>query len=249
MKKLMCLLLAVVINSCTNEIEIEPIKYSEKDVIPLSDSVKRLYYDDAAYVEFGNVIKDSLNRIAQVKLNENTIVSYYEDLLYIYNNSFKLGNSFFEYASTLHSFGALTLYGITVAFDSNKSWTSNWKGGIKYTGLIKIDSLIDNYNLGIYFGWKFEGTYWFEIKSEAPINYFALIEKFEATSEFIYVEPFVLVGGGSVISLKAEDDYKYFIYHYGWGDCPLGCINYHYWVVGLKDKELILYEEGGNSLN
>ena len=157
--------------------------------------------------------------------------------------------SFFVYASSLHSFPVSELYGISVAVNSNKSWSSNWKNGIKRTGLIKIDSLIDNYDLDINFAFESESTYWIEIKSKVPINFFALMEKFKTTSEFLFVEPFVLVGGGSSISLKVEGNFKYYKYYSGWGDCPSGCINHHYWVVRLKEQELTLFEEDGNPLN
>ena len=67
---------------------VEGLKYSEKDVRTLNDSTKELYYKDAAYIEFENVIKDSVTRGTEVRLNENAISEYYQDLLFIYNNSF-----------------------------------------------------------------------------------------------------------------------------------------------------------------
>jgi hypothetical protein len=250
MKKVIYLLLAFFIYSCTNPIvENEVLKYSENDLKPLNDSTRNLYYKDAAFIELGVVTKDTIKRINQVILNEDEILSHYEDLIFIYNNSFKLSNSFFEYASSLHSHAAISLFQITVSVDTNKNWASNWKNGIKYTGIVEIDTLIDNYNLKTNLIFESDSIYWYEIKSDNPINYFALIHKFKMTSEFIYVEPTVLIGGGSSISLNVEDGNKYYRYNYGWGDCPSGCINYHYWIVKIKDKELTLVEEGGNPLN
>ena len=250
MKKVIYLLVAIIFNSCTNSTDdIDVLKYSENDLIPLSDSMENLYYNDAAFIEFGEVIKDTTKRINQVILDEDAILSFYEDLLYIYNNSFRFSNSFFEYASSLHSHDAITLYQITVSVDTNKSWASNWKNGIKYTGLKEIDSLVDNYNLEIHLMLESDSIYLYEVKSRAPINYLSLMHKFQMTSEFIYVEPTVLVGGGSSISFKADNTDRYYRYNYGWGDCPSGCVNYHYWIVRLKDNEIVLAEEGGNTLN
>lgn len=248
MKKIFYLTLVIFLNSCTNNVEEEFLKYSENDLKPLNDSTKNEYYNDAAFIEFGLLVKDTIKRVNQVELDENAILSYYQDLLYIYNSSFKLSNSFFEYTSTLHSHGAVTLYQISVSVDTNKSWASNWKDGIKYTGIIEIDSLIDNYNLDVSLMFESDSIYWYEIKSNTPINYIALMEKFKKTSEFIYVEPTVLIGGGSSISIKNENNYRYYRYNYGWGDCPSGCINYHYWIVQLKDDKLALIEEGGDPL-
>lgn len=255
MKKVIYLILALLLYSCTNpvekneELKNEDLKYSENDLKLLSDSARHLYLQDAAFIEFGTVTKDTNKRINQVILDEDKILSHYEDLVFIYNNSFTLSNSFFEYASSQHSYGAECLFRIRVSVDTNKSWASNWKNGIKYTGIAAIDTLIDNYNLKTNIIGKYNNKYGYEIKSDKPINFFALVHKFKMTSEFIYVEPTVFVGGGSSISLKVDGSYKYYIYYFGWGDCPAGCINYHYWIVRLRDKELSLVEEGGNPLN
>lgn len=249
MKKIFPFFLVIVLNSCTNNVEIESLKYSSKDLAPLNDSSKNLYYDDAAFIEYEQLLKDSVKKYEQIKLNENNIQSYYEDLIYIYSNCFKISNSFFEYAKSLHSPGAITLYQILVFVDTSKNWTVNWRNGIKNTGVIEIDSIINNYNLDINYMEQADSTYWFEIKSQIPINYFALIEEFKKTNEFITVEPVGLIGGGSNISLENQYNSRNYRYNYGWGDCPSGCINYHYWIVKLKDKEIELIEEGGDSLN
>ena len=248
MKKIFYLFLVIMFNYCTNNIEVETLKYSSKDLIPLNDSSKALYNDDAALIEYRQILKDPIKKYEQVELDENNIQSYYEDLLFIYNNSFKLSNSFFDYAKSLHSHGAGALYQILVSVDTSKSWLNNWKNGIKHTGIIEIDTIIDNYNLDINFNFKFDDHCWFEIKSGKPINDISLMYKFEETHEFQVIEPVVLIGEGSSISLYAEDNYRRYRYDYGWGDCPSGCISHHYWIIKLKDSEIGLVEEGGDHL-
>lgn len=249
MKNIIYLLPVLLINFCSNPLENEKLKYTENDLVPLNDSIQNLYYHDAAFIELGFVISDSLKRLNQVTLDEDRILSHYSDLIFIYNNSFKLSNSFFEYASSLHSHASTTLFQITTGVDKNKSWASNWKNGGKYTGITDIDMLIDTYQLETFLSFESDSIYWYEIKSVVPINYFALIHKFKMTSEFIYVDPSILIGSGSGISIRVENEYKYYHYYYGWGDCPSGCLNYHYWIVELRDEELKLLEEGGDPLN
>jgi hypothetical protein len=249
MKKIVYLFLVLIVASCKSDINnIKQLKYSEADLKPLNDSTKNQYYKDAAFIEFGELIKDSIKKANQVELNENSILSYYDDLLYIYDNSFKISNTFFEYATLLHSYASSVLYQITLTVDTNKSWSGNWKNGKKSTGLQEIDTIISNYNLNVHFVFESQGKYLYEIKSIAPLNYLSLIKKLKETEEFIYVEPTVLVGGGSNISLKIENNYRHYKYYFGWGDCPSGCINYHYWTIELKEKEIILVEEGGDPL-
>jgi len=249
MKKIIFISLVIIFNPCTNNVNVENLKYSAKDLKPLSDSTEALYHDDAAFVEFGQIIKDSVKKYEQVELNEDTIKSYYNDLLYIYNNSYKISNSFFEYATSLHSLGDQTLYHISVSVDTNKNWANNWVEGIKNTGIIKIDSIINDYNLEVNFVFKSDSIYWFQIKSSKPINYISLMEKFKNTNEFINIEPTVFIGTGSNISLSKENQIRYYKYYYGWGDCPSGCINHHYWIVALKDNQVELTDEGGEPLS
>lgn len=250
MKIVLSMILLLSFYSCSNNVtNSELLKYSETDLKPLNDSTKALYYNDASFIELGQIVKDSIKKVNQIELDEDAILSYYEDLLYIYNNSYKLSNSFFEKGSSIHSHGANTLYQITVSIDTNKSWAGNWKNGIKITGIDEIDAIINSYNLEPSFLFDSKNIYWYEIQSRRPINYFSLMEKFKNTSEFINVEPTVLIGGGSQISLTMDENYKYYKYTFGWGDCPSGCINYHYWEIKLKGKEIELIDEGGDSLN
>ena len=249
MKRISALFFVLFIVSCkTNVNEIEQLKYSEADLKSLNDSDRNQYYNDAAFIEFGELLKNSTKKTNQVELNENSILSYYEDLLYIYNNSFSVSNSFFEYATLLHSLGTSALYRITVSVDTNKFWSNNWKDGVKSTGLPEIDSIISIYNLEVKLLYELNGKYQYEIQSKIPINYLALIQKFKETEKFVYVEPTILTGGGSNISLRTENNHRYYTYYYGWGDCPSGCINYHYWTVELKEQNIALFDEGGDVL-
>lgn len=249
MKKIVLLFLLLISYYCTrNSYEIERLKYSKDDLIQLSDSTKKLYYSDAAFIEFNNIIQDSLKRYEHVELKNENILSYYGDLLNIYNNSYNISNSFFEHVTSIHTYSANTLYQIYVSVDKNKTWADQWKNGIINIGISKIDTLISNYNLNIIFIDEMTGGYFFKFISKVPINYFALIDKFSKTGEFRYVEPEVLVGGGSYILLIDENKYKLYKFSLGWGDCPSGCIHYHHWIIKVDNQKISLFEEKGDPL-
>ncbi|MBL1214520.1 MAG: hypothetical protein D8M61_14355 [Ignavibacteriae bacterium] len=234
--------------SCQNNLEVEPLKYSQDDLVPLNDSTKELYYYDAAMIELFNVMSDSITRYEVVKLDAEKINLYYNDLVYIYNNSYRLGNTFFENIQKIHSYGHRTLYSIHVAVDTNKTWAFNWLNGISQTGVSSVDSLIENYKLEPIHIFTSQNTIWYQLLSKDPINYFALVEKFKTTTEFLHIDPNVMIGGGSVISLEKQNDRKYYTYSYGWGDCPSGCLNYHYWKIFLKGTNINLIDEWGDPL-
>jgi len=248
MKKLISLLIPLIIISCIrNPLGFEHLKYSEEDLVPLNDSTKTLYYKDAAFIEFLLVSEDSLRRYEQVHLNENNTQEYYIDLLNIYNNSYSLGNSFFENISKIHTYCTHILYYISASVDTSKLWITQWINDNPHTGIIGIDSLIENYDLDIFI-YKRRNRVDVKLKSDIAINPYALIQKFQNTGEFRYVSLSTIVGGGNKISLDISKGYKIYQYSLKWGDCPMGCSYRHYWKIKIYNDKITLFEESGDPL-
>jgi len=248
MKKFALLICLAAFVSCVETpAEIELPKYSIDDLIPLNDSTRSLYYNDAAYIEFRQLIQDSTKRYDQIKLQEQNIISHYEDLLNIYNNSYSISNSFFENISSIHTFDAYTLHHLHASVDTNKVWVEEWLNGSAYTGIVGIDSLIKNYDIEVSFSYESSGGYNFTLKTQMPINYFALKTKLEKTGEFRYVAPDIIIGGGRGIYLVGGNQ-KLYEYILAWGDCPSGCIYSHYWEIEVTNQKIILLKEYGDPL-
>ncbi len=248
MKKYIFLILITALVSCLkNTVEIEPLKYDKDDLVPLNDSTKTLYYNDAAYIEFNQLIQDTTKRCNQIKLEEQNIISYYNDLINIYNHCYSISNSFFENISSIHTFYAQTLYYLTVSVDTSKVWVEEWLNGNMDTGIAGIDSLIANYVTEILFIFESQGGYTFRLKTNVPINYFALKDKLEKTAEFRYIEPEIMVGESNHISFT-DGNQKIYQYTIGWGDCPSGCIYHYHWKIKVTDQVITLLEEYGDPL-
>ena len=129
MKKITYLILVLFIISCeaTTEVIQEP-QISIDEILQSNDPVKISYLTDTSIIEFNESIKDSTKMYEQIELNESAIISYYEDLLFIHNNSDKINDSFFAH-SDIHSYATLSMYQITAAVSSYSAWTKNWKNG------------------------------------------------------------------------------------------------------------------------
>ena len=248
MKYFTFLFLLVFINSCQQDfINTEPLLYSEKDLQPLTDSIRILYYDDAAYIEFCQVQKDPFARYNQIELNENRILFYQNDLLNIYENCYKMSNSLVENIHHIHTHGTIILYGASVSVDTHKTWSRNWQNG-KDTGIAEIDFLIKKHNLEVDFLFESHGRIWYHIASSKPLNTVALVAKLNDTAGFVHVERVGIIGSGSSIRLEKDGECRYYKYIYGWGDCPSGCIYHHYWTIKLGGREIEFVEEGGDDL-
>jgi len=249
MKKAAYLILVLFIISCeaTTDVITEP-QITIDEILQSNDPLKISYLKDASLIEFNELIKDSIKMVEQVELSESAIISYYEDLLFIHNNSDKISDSFFAH-SDIHSYAILSMYQITAAVSSYSAWTKSWKNGDNHTGVSEIDAIMTKYNLSANYGLTFSTTDVFSIKSEKALNYHALIEKFKNTNKFTFVEQDGGMGDGSdIILLKIENGYRYYKYSFRWGDCPAGCINSHYWVIKIKGEDVVLDDEGGDSL-
>jgi len=249
MKTTVLAILILIIISCetTTDVISEP-QITIDEILQSHDPLKISYLTDASLIEFNELIKDSTKMYEQIELSESAIISYYEDLLLIHNNSDKINDSFFAH-SDIHSYATLSMYQITAAVSSYSAWTKNWKNGEAKTGVSEIDELFTKYDLSIHYGITFSTTDVFSIKSEKALNYHALIEKFKNTAKFTFVEQDGGMGDGSDISLlKIENDYRYYKYSLRWGDCPAGCISSHYWIIKIKGEDVALDEEGGDSL-
>jgi len=249
MKTTVLAILILIIISCETATDVisEP-QITIDEILQSNDPLKISYLTDASLIEFNELIKDSTKMYEQIELSESAIISYYEDLLFIHNNSDKINDSFFAH-SDIHSYATLSMYQITAAVSSYSSWTENWKNGDVNSGISEIDELFTKYDLSIHYGITFSTTDVFSIKSEKALNYHALIEKFKNTDKFTFVEQDGGMGDGSDISLlKIKNDYRYYKYSLRWGDCPAGCISRHHWIIKIKGEDIVLDEEGGNPL-
>ena len=248
MKKVFGLLCLFAVLSCVkNPADNQRLRFSEKDLVPLNDSTRALLYQDAANIELSQVMKDPGRRTTEVMLNAQNVQGFYQDLTTIYNHSFLVSNSFFEYAPRIRSFGAIALYRLFGTVDTTKSWVGNWLAGDSLTGIVGIDSLVLTYGLSVQSIRQFGDHYLFVLSSRVPLNHIALSAKLEQTGEFKDVSADGAVGDGSDIAFL-ESEIRIYEYSTGWGDCPAGCIFRHFWQVIVSGQEVYLLDEGGDPL-
>lgn len=80
------------------------------DLVLLKDTTRVICYKDAAFIEYARIVMDSTLKYQQVRLSEENIESYYNDLLDICNESNMLSNSLFKNMFRLHTYCTDILY-------------------------------------------------------------------------------------------------------------------------------------------
>jgi len=100
------------------------------------------------------------------------------------------------------------------------------------TGIVGLDKL--NAKYGVKSVSAFFSTGLLLVKFKKPMNIAALSEDYAAIPEIQAVEQNQILGGGDEIQLKQDNQVWLFTFKHGWGDCPSGCINKHYFFFSYR---------------
>ena len=145
----------------------------------------------------------------------------------------------------IHTLCPINLHQGILKVDSNnkkiKSWLQNG-----YTGNGFLDDLIYEYSITI----DSVSPTLYNYISEVGINHAALASELKRLSFIIDARATSCIGDGSQIEIiDYTSDFIHFIYSYGWGDCPSGCIKRHYWEIGIYGSGIVeVIDESGDKL-
>lgn len=121
------------------------------------------------------------------------------------------------------------------------SWLHNG-----YSGNGTLDDLIYENNITIDSISPISYNYY----SEVGINHTAFAIALKKLDFIIDANASSCIGDGSQIEIiDYTSDFIHFIFSYGWGDCPSGCIKRHYWEIGVYGSGIVeLIDESGDKL-
>lgn len=82
------------------------------------------------------------------------------------------------------------------------------------------------------------------LKFSQPYHPERLAAVYEALDGVVYAEPNGLIGDSGTIFVSGNQ----YTLSYGWGDCPSGCIDEHFWTYAVADGKVQLVGESGDPL-
>lgn len=85
---------------------------------------------------------------------------------------------------------------------------------------------------------------WGKLTFDQPYHSGILCDLIIVTEGITLAEPNHYIGDGDHIAVH----WPYYIFSYGWGDCPAGCICRHYWRFYVDADDVVLVEEYGDEL-
>lgn len=218
-------------------------RFSPDTDVNISDSLKSILKLDAERLAFADLISDTSLKLTLIKLPANDVEKYYRGLVRIFNARNYVPFDKIYIKRFINTFPYISLNNLSISFDTTIEWTQAWINGQLLTGNSDIDYLIETYSLSL--GSRYYN--YITLTSSESYNLFALGKKFENIAGVLCSAPDRAAGDGNNITAKTlNEGGLYYIYRVGWGDCPAGCINSHFWdVLASPDGKVTFIKEYG----
>ena len=228
---LLTCLFFVILNSCdTVDTDNGKRQITSGDDSLIPDSIKSIMKEDASHLVLRDIYSDPFKKENLAFLPNDLVESYYEGFVHIYNaKSLSTRNQVIENYK-IHTFCNLEMHYLSVSVDSSKDWVKAWCNGNRFTGNEQVDSLIETYNLQLHRVYQWFDYVTVSLYSDSAVNVYAISKKFEPIDGVRYADPDGCAGDGNNITGSIESEYIEYNFSHGWGDCPAGCINRHYWL-------------------
>ncbi len=224
------LLIVLLLQNCSTSTEPGnnfPVEITKGNDSQFSDSLKSLLKEDAAILALRDLQSDPSAKETLIFIPDNLIETYYRGLVHIYNSAANPQVDMVVNKYKIHTFRSPETHRLIVSVDTSKAWTKAWRNGERLTGNPQVDALMIQYNLQLS---RFHTSFNFVVLyAEEPLNIFALSKKFAAIDGVNFSEPDGVVGDGNNIVSRIDKTFISYVFSYGWGDCPAGCISRHYW--------------------
>ncbi len=215
----------------------------------VSDTVKNLLYEDAAILALREVYKNDSTKFNLIEIPEELINLYYNGLLQIHQTQNIPFRNLIIDRYNIHTSKNPSLNSMILGLQSNLDWAQRWREGFSLTGNEKADNYISQYDLRIANFYTSGNREIFVVETPFYLNILALASHFEPLEGVAYAEPNSYFGGGTEIRASIESEYVKYIFEFGWGDCPSGCIYKHYWIYRVYyNGEVEFIEEYGDRL-
>ena len=215
-----------------------PSEISSGSDAGISDSIRLLYKSDAAYLAFRYIYAEKMADTQRVYIPQYLIDSFYGGLIHIYNCKTITSIDTITKMYPVHAFPQISLYRLVVGIDTSYAWTKQWQQGYAITGNDSIDSLIEQYELGLA---PVHSHFFIVLYSKIPLNMWTLGVIFKQIAGVQYAEPDGAGGSGNDIRASLNSEQKNYTFTIGWGDCRAGCIQRRFWEYTVSSDGTVYY--------
>lgn len=210
----------------------------------VSDSIFEILLDDARLICMDYYTNEEMEELEGIEFKEYHVAPILAALQTVYLDSVSTASMDIK-KYDVHALCPEQIHKSYIKIDTTSENFNSWKN-YDFSDNLNLDLLIDEYDLQL----DSIGKDSYVVKTPIGINH-------ESLSRELAKFPFILeansancIGDGSHIELiYLSPDFIHLIYSYGWGDCPSGCINRHYWELGIYGSGAIEFMgESGKDL-
>lgn len=220
----------------------DPSTWQRVDDRTVPDSLAALYRVDAARLALRVVYDDERPEREEVELPTALVNEIYDALALVYNATGLDSRDWVVERFPIHTFPNPEVFELIVGVDPSKEWVGAWQSGQRFTGNTHIDRLLEAYDLSLeaYYDWS--SGHAANLRASTPLNVAALAMRFEAIDGVRNAEPNGWGGDGNDIRARSRGEDWELEYSVGYGDCPAGCIQRHYWTFLVDLGGFVRYE-------
>jgi hypothetical protein len=211
------------------------------DETGVPEQSRALYAEDAAQLALRYVESSRAPADRDPQLPAEIVAAFYNALLHVYNERHQARDSVAD-MFRIHAFPSLSTHELLVEVDIRADWTAPWLVGEPLTGLAEIDSLVNRYELRITKVFSPAPIHTYVVLfSKRPLDMRTLGKRFLSIAGIEAADANQFVGAGNDIEGTIEPGILRLAYSVGFGDCPAGCINRHYWFFEITEDGAARY--------
>jgi hypothetical protein len=210
----------------------------------VSDSIFEILLDDAKLICMDFYTNEDMDELTEIEFKEYHFAPILAALQIVYLDSVSTASLDIK-KYDVHALCPEQLHNSHIIVDTTSINIQSWKE-YGFSDNLNLDLLIDEYNLQL----DSIGKENYTVRTPIGINQDVLSQEL-AKFPFIYESQSAnCIGDGSHIEIVYfSSDFIHLIYSYGWGNCPSGCMNRHYWELGIYGSGAIeLLAESGKEL-
>lgn len=218
-----------------------------KEIVP--DSILALYEKEAEILTARLIQADPKLSSSLIRLPNSLVQLFTNALIQVYNAGEIPARNLVIEQYNIAVFPNPATKNLYVKVDTTKLWVKKWLSGNISTGFNNIDTLVGNYHLSIKSKIVLPTAAYFFLYAEESLNLSALCNLLDDIDGINEAFPESLIGDGNNITTEIYENYILLTYIHGFGDCPSGCINKHYWNFNVYfDGNVQFIGEGGTPL-
>ncbi|PKQ65137.1 hypothetical protein BZG02_04740 [Labilibaculum filiforme] len=210
----------------------------------VSDSTFQILLDDARLLCLNLYLNEETQELNDIEINESHVAPFVSALQMVFLDSLLPATQEIRNYQ-IHALCRLQLHqGILLSDTINTPINSWYRNG--YSDYKALDNYIYKYSISL----DSIGNNQYKYQSEIGINQLALASELKSMAFILNAKASSCIGDGSQIEIMDySSDFIHLIYSYGWGDCPSGCINRHYWELGVYGSGMVeIIAESGSKL-